>query len=681
MWIKTVLIVVIAISLTTGNASALDFSQTVFFGDSLTDSGAFAGNADAGAGERFSTDPGLVWSEILANSFGTTAIANNPNNPDNTDPTGTNYAQGGAQVTSPIGIGQSASPLAAQPLSTQLANYLATNTTANPSALYTVWGGANDVFYNAMMIGGGLPIATATANLNTSAADLSGLVTQLSNSGANTILVPNLPDIGATPSSVLSAISTAGAGNPALGAALTAAVTVLAQSASLPADQAAVQAQALAAAETALGFPAGTLTPVYAQIAGLSTMLTNSYNASLATALAANDANIIAIDINTLLAEAMAAPAEFGFLNVTGVACSTASSLPCTNTELIAPGVNQFFLFADSVHPTRTGHQLLAQYTLSILEAPALISTLAEVPFGIINNHQTTIARHARDTLGTTATGDWALFVDTGYSGQDFDAQQQTMGSDSSARYLMLGLGKKLSDNWLLGVAIQKTSSDIDFDDNRGGFEVDHTQLSAFANFRNDMLFAHLTAGIGLQNGFDDIKRNITLGSGSRVERGHTKGDNVAIVLSAGTNLLNNNTITAGPFGSINYQSIDVDGYSEDGARSTAMTFGSQNRDSLLLEGGIFADFEISEQFTIHTELSREQELKDDDRSLTGALNSLSGQSFSYDNIGVDDGAWKVEIGTNMQVGKRVFLSLTYHVRAGDASNRQSANVGLRVNW
>ena len=130
------ILVTIAI-FTATNVNALKFSDTLFFGDSLTDSGAFAGNADAVNGETFSLDPGLIWSEVLANSFGLSAIANNPNNLLNTSTLGTNYAQGGAQVTSPIGIGQSASPQAALPLSTQLENYFISSPTADSNALNT----------------------------------------------------------------------------------------------------------------------------------------------------------------------------------------------------------------------------------------------------------------------------------------------------------------------------------------------------------------------------------------------------------------------------------------------------------------------------------------------------------------------------------------------------------------
>jgi phospholipase/lecithinase/hemolysin len=55
------------------------FSQTVFFGDSLTDSGFYQPILVDAAGRRrsivarFTTNPGLVWAEFLADFYGTNA--------------------------------------------------------------------------------------------------------------------------------------------------------------------------------------------------------------------------------------------------------------------------------------------------------------------------------------------------------------------------------------------------------------------------------------------------------------------------------------------------------------------------------------------------------------------------------------------------------------------------------
>ncbi len=93
---RKLLIVCLAI-LTVSTSAFADYSQIFIFGDSLSDSGAYVGNPDAGSGQRFTTDPGPVWVENLGAEWGITVTANNPTNT-NTDANGNNYAQGGAQV-------------------------------------------------------------------------------------------------------------------------------------------------------------------------------------------------------------------------------------------------------------------------------------------------------------------------------------------------------------------------------------------------------------------------------------------------------------------------------------------------------------------------------------------------------------------------------------------------------
>jgi len=134
--------VVLALTCATTQAHAEQvYSQTVFFGDSLTDSGHFrpaliqvAGPSAAIVG-RFTTNPGLIWGEHVADYYGTNANSDNQG--------GTNYAVGGARVGIDTvgGLGAIAS------LASQVDGYLTgTGGVADAKALYTVWGGANDLF-------------------------------------------------------------------------------------------------------------------------------------------------------------------------------------------------------------------------------------------------------------------------------------------------------------------------------------------------------------------------------------------------------------------------------------------------------------------------------------------------------------------------------------------------------
>ena len=96
------------------------YTQTVFFGDSLTDGGFFRPLLPASVRPvtgQFTTNPGLVWSQYLADFYGTGAA------PNGNGQTGTNYAAGGARV----GINSTGALGPIPSLATQVTNYLAAN--------------------------------------------------------------------------------------------------------------------------------------------------------------------------------------------------------------------------------------------------------------------------------------------------------------------------------------------------------------------------------------------------------------------------------------------------------------------------------------------------------------------------------------------------------------------------
>ncbi|MCC8362370.1 autotransporter domain-containing protein [Lysobacter sp. A6] len=290
-------------------AAAQTYTQTVFFGDSLTDSGWFrpalvqvAGPQAAILG-RFSTNPTQVWSEYLANYYGTNATSGNQG--------GTNWAVGGANT----GI-DSAGALGEIPsINTQIQRYLtATGGRADANALYTVWGGANDLF----AIAGGAP---AQERLALAVGAQVGNVATLTGAGARYILVPTVPDIGLTPSALAQGPIAMATGTQLATAYNNALFSTLASQGLrvIPLDTFHL-IQEIVASPSAYGFSNVTGTACQPQI--------------------------------------------------------TASSLTCSPANYVTPDAASTYLFADGVHPTGATHQMLGQYALSVLEAPRQIAML-----------------------------------------------------------------------------------------------------------------------------------------------------------------------------------------------------------------------------------------------------------------------------------------------------------------
>ena len=192
--------------------SAPVFSQIVVFGDSLSDDGnvrhrmesdyhvPYPGGDFNYSDGRFTnssdTDPSShlyagTWHEQLATTF--LGLPRATNSLDG----GFDYAFGGATtmdgtsertvISNPFPFGGGQFSLTVDNLGRQIDQYLG-SFTADPNALYVIWGGGNDLFDD-----------DSTASATAAASRVGGLVERLAVGGARKFLVPNLPPLGAVP--------------------------------------------------------------------------------------------------------------------------------------------------------------------------------------------------------------------------------------------------------------------------------------------------------------------------------------------------------------------------------------------------------------------------------------------------------------------------------------------------
>jgi phospholipase/lecithinase/hemolysin len=177
-------------------ASAASFDQLYVFGDSLSDTGNIYNATEQTFPQsppyfegRFSDGP--LWVDYLGNQLGLkpTLLTTIPSTP----PTqGINFAFGGASS----GLDNAVVPNPNLPgVLKQVLGFAGTlqanNQTADPDALYTLWGGANDFFF-LNPEDSTTPISNISLALNT----LVGV-------GAKNILVFNLPDLGQLPAAII----------------------------------------------------------------------------------------------------------------------------------------------------------------------------------------------------------------------------------------------------------------------------------------------------------------------------------------------------------------------------------------------------------------------------------------------------------------------------------------------
>nr|ATZ76728.1 Lip112 [uncultured bacterium] len=310
-----------------------EFHRLVSFGDSLSDAGTYkVGTISAFGGGQFTVNSSntRIWTTIIAEKLGLnppcaaqTGLDGDPAlglsaMPPVNHPECTNYAQGGARVTNPVGIGNKLTGGAnaslgflTVPVMQQIQNHLdAHHDKFDEEDLVTVMAGANDIFFQlALMQAGATDPTTAFVSITNAADELAGAIkTNIIGKGAKHVVVLNIPDIAITPMS--------------------------------------------------RGFDVQTL--------GLIDAMVQTFNYQLFLGLQ-NNTHVLYIDAYADSYSQYTNPGAYGLTNVTDTACDLTpeknflgSSLICSSSNLAANATNTF-MFADMVHPTPYGHSLIAK--------------------------------------------------------------------------------------------------------------------------------------------------------------------------------------------------------------------------------------------------------------------------------------------------------------------------------
>lgn len=583
--------------------AAADYSNAIFFGDSLTDSGTFGSVVPQGG--KFTTNPGPVWAENLAAALGRSAT------PAVTG--GTDYAVGGARVSQLPGYSPTPPTASATPLRTQIANYLtATGGRADPDALYSVWGGANDIFTALTSP------STAQVAITQAATDLVGEVARLRAAGARYILVPTLPDIGATP----------------------------------------------------LGRSQGTAAA--AQI----TQLVSGYNQLVTLGLSGAGVSVIPIDTFSLLNAAIANPAAYGFANVTGTACTTSSALLCISGTLAAPNAAESYLFADGVHPTTAGHRAISDFVLNALTAPGNIAMLAESPIRTRDRLTARLQAQAQAGMWARKTGESGAWIVGGLGRQTYDRGSEYAGVRGTPMDVTIGIDKRFSDSLLAGVA--GTISHYKGAFSTGGdYKQREYVLSGYGLYRNGGVFVGATGSFGFID--YDLRRGVTINNTDHSTGGSTEGTNASLGIEGGYEFLTEG-LSHGPVLGLRYQHVDVEGFWED-STLFGFSYNSQMRNSLVGSVGWQAayDFGVARPYA---KLTFNREFTDRNRTIGVANRSISTLAYEMPAGRAERSYAAFSAGASAKLAQSVTGTLGVNARLGEEHVRDfGAFVGIGMSF
>jgi phospholipase/lecithinase/hemolysin len=330
-------------------AEKITYTKLVSFGDSLSDIGTYAvsGVAAVGGGKYTVNGAGAqIWVERLATAAkvpapcaaqtglnATQALIGFPPAPVVNNASCYGYAQGGARVTNPIGpynaallaIGDAGGALGqlTDPIVNQITRHLAAaGGSFSGTDLVVIQGGPNDLFVqlgtvSATVAAGGN--ATTAGQAATAAMGLAGgqlgayIKSMIAAKGAKRVVVVNLPDMSKTPFGLSQAAATR----------------------------------------------------------DLIELMSFTFNANLEAQLA-DVPQVLVVDTYGLFRSISANPGSFGLSNVTATACNLTlavlGSLGCSAATLISGDVSKYG-FADSVHPSPAGHEVLSKAVVDALTA------------------------------------------------------------------------------------------------------------------------------------------------------------------------------------------------------------------------------------------------------------------------------------------------------------------------
>ncbi len=582
-----------------GSASGQSFSDVVVFGDSLSDSGNAAQANGLPEGNSFTTNPDPVWAEIVAEAFGASVR--------NSLAGGPNYAFAGACVNPATPCTQDIVPTVTEQIDLYLS---ARGGSADPGALYAIWGGANDVADAAVN-----DTANALGHALAAADVAVAQVRRLHEAGARHVVVANVPDISLTPYAV-------------------------------------------------------NLGPL---VQGALGAFADEYNKKLQAGIRQNEQGVIPVNLHALVREIAANPGAYGFTSVTGTACGapnagSAVSILCgpegsPSPVTYAPGAGQTHLFADRSHPSGAGHAMMASLVTSALAAPLQVSLAGEAGAEAAEAHHGVISAERASDFALPV-GNWRVYARGQFGAGDPGAFPRLGEIDSDMTVITLGAGHRAGPDLSWGAALSVASHENEL--TGANLDSDVVLGSLHGSWRSGGLQVSIALSLGQTS--VDVERPVTLGALTRVERGSTEaaqfggGFDLEYTLGASENLRH------GPFFGLSLLNQEVKGYRESGNSSTAMNFSDFSRNSLIARGGYRFGWSVG-GVRPYARIAYERELENDPILVSAGSNTMPGR-FSIPGFEPSSSAVSADLGLSAKLGERASGLVGYSGRFGEDSRR-----------
>jgi len=381
-----------------------------------------------------------------------------------------------------------------------------------------------------------------------------------------------------------------------------------------------------------------------------------SYNSSFLNDFNNLNANVIQVDTYTLFEEMYANPSAFGF-------ASSADILP------------------DGLHFSQATNLIVSDYFSSVIEAGSLVSILPEIALSSARGHQAGLEHGFLMLEKGLNPGQWASFFDFEFGNSELDKSDYTVSHDSNEFSLYAGLVYSYYSNLDLGLILNLRMMNGDFGESSGDYDLTSEFLSLFARYTYKKAYLDMVCTYGLFS-FDNINREVALGTLNRTESGDTDGDDIGFSFKTGILAYENKGFSVSPYVSFSMHSITVDGYSEDDSNATSMDYSSQKRDSNVFSFGTKFDYKPKKvswaDLTYSTLIEYQYDTEDDAQTIDYGVKTLEGSSFELIGYTPESQAIFVLLGVNAVFQKGWTGNISFKNRTGDDSTENSIFVGFK---
>ncbi len=469
---------------------------------------------------------------------------------------GTNYAELGGRANGVSPFANPAAGLTATSAVNQIDKLLSdVNGKFHKNDVVTVWAGADDAFFEYFyLLGGGDP-AVSVARTEGAATALAGKIQGLRDAGAKNIIVLTIP-VGSTEDTIT--------GN-----------------------------------------------------------LFRVFNEQIKAEMSGKDG--IIIDPTRLIDATRINPERFGFVSIAegalsqthcqgdGIAClvglNTNPGGPYTRSDANHPSQQQQSNFADLVYASLQAASQNATMTTSTLSTlrQAGISIESRLLPGALEKRGMNglLIRRAIGDIKTYASLEGGYFED--------NAGQIDPGSTTKTASLKAGGDVMVTKNALVGMSISLNKSNLEFDQDSGGFENRTIVGSLYTNIAlSNSIYVNAMVGAGYIE-LDDITRKFNIGPSREVYNGETDGSYKTARIGIGYKHLTGGWSLV-PAAAYTYESLKINGYTESYGVAS-LSYGDNELESSRVTASLTATYNPKDPngWTPMFRVSLEHEFKDDD--------------------------------------------------------------------